>query len=75
MNKLYVKSNLLIIYNGKLRKETLYIVYILEGFHSSLLHLHSLVVLIRILLLALRKTFFLPVAILRIMTLSTMAKK
>ena len=40
MNKLYVKSNLLIIYNGKLRKETLYIVYILEGFHSSLLHLH-----------------------------------
>ena len=75
MNKLYVKSNLLIIYNGKLRKETVYIVYTLEGFHSSLLHLHSLVVLIRILLLALRKTFFLPVAILRIVTLSTMAKK
>ena len=75
MNKLYVKSNLLIIYNGKLRKETVYIVYILEGFHSSLLHLHSLVVLIRILRLALRKTFLLPVAILRIVTLSTMAKK
>lgn len=75
MNELYVKSNLLIIYKGKLRKETVYIVYILEGFHSSLLHLHSLVVLIRILRLALRKTFLLPVAILRIVTLSTMAKK